>query len=81
MKLKFVAVVSFIVISLVFLTGCEEIDSLIGPGTETKNYIVVTVNADFCVYNDEDNSPCANEPIQVQIIKAGGKGIDEGGIY
>ena len=61
------------VFSSMFLSGCEEIDEFIGPGTETQEYIVVTVNLEVCVMDDFLQKPQANAPIDIRIIKAGGE--------
>lgn len=67
------------ILSLIFLfillsfSGCEEIDRFIGPGTETKNYIVVTVIAEICVINDTFQTYLVDEPVDVKIIKSGGE--------
>jgi len=59
------------------LSGCEEIDYILGTPEESKNYVVVTVVVDICVFNNTDNSPSVNEPVRIQIIKAGGERFDE----
>ena len=75
MKIK-ILFVSILFLSVCF-SGCEEVEDVLGPAEETKNYIVVTVNADICVYNNSDNSPLVNEPVRIQIVKAGGERFDE----
>ncbi len=70
----FAIVVLFI---CVVFSGCQEVERVLGPAEESKNYIVVTVVADICVFNNTDNSPSVNEPVRIQIIKAGGERFDE----
>ena len=56
-----------------FLSGCEEVEDFIGPGVENQEYIVVSINAEFCVINDTTKTPVEDMPIIVEIVKAGGE--------
>lgn len=77
MNKKILSVSIIFLFLAVGLSGCEEIDYVLGTPEESKNYVVVTVVADICVFNNTDNSPSVNEPVRIQIIKAGGERLDE----
>jgi len=62
----------FVFISL-FFSGCEEVEEVIGPGTESQNYIVVTVNAEICIINDTHQTPVESQQVYIEIVKAGGE--------
>jgi len=63
---------TFVFVSL-FFSGCEEVEDFIGSGTESQNYIVVTVNAEVCVMNETLQTPVESEIIFISIVKAGGE--------
>jgi hypothetical protein len=71
---KKILVFGFIFIFLsTLLSGCEEVEDVIGPGIQQQDYIVVTVIAEMCVINDTFQTYLVNEPIDIKIIKAGGE--------
>jgi len=75
MKIKILALCFTIIFFTIFLSGCTDIN-IIEPGPETQNYVVVTVNAEFCVINDTTQTPVEDMPIIVEIVKAGGERFD-----
>ena len=65
----------FVFISLL-LCGCEEVEDVIGPGTEIQNYVVVTVNVEVCLINDTLQTPVESEQVYIEIVKAGGERLE-----
>ena len=49
MNKKILSVSIIFLFLAVGLSGCEEIDYVLGTPEESKNYVVVTVVADICV--------------------------------
>ena len=73
MRVKTIVLFLIFLFTIIFLSGCEEIDQFIGPGTEQQNYIVVTVIAEMCVINYTFDTYLVNEPVDIIIIKSGGE--------
>ena len=73
MKEKLVIFLFISILTIIFLSGCDEIYQSPGPGVEVQNYVDVSVIAEFCVINDTTKTPVEDMPIIVEIVKAGGE--------
>ena len=58
---------------LVSLSGCEELEELLGPAEEVQNYILVTVNVEACVIEDASQTPVPNHQVTIRMIKDSGE--------
>ena len=75
---KNILILGFIFLLItIALSGCEDFNDMIGVKYEEKNYIVVPVTAEICVNNKTIFKPIPNEPVRIQIIKAGGERLDD----
>ena len=77
MKIKFLIFGIILLLLTTFLSGCDELENVLGESEKIVDYIVVTVNAPVCVYNKTTEAPLVGEPVRIQIIKAGGERFDE----